>query len=131
MRRFCEVQGYQETRTDHHYHDKALPDGSSSGTKVSIGSDSLQIPIGLWTRVWRHQLRLASEEQFWRGLDGHEPKYDIPPTPEPATPLPAYLARFLSTILHYTEEQIAATSREEAQRLLNESYAAHLREPPA
>ena len=64
-------------------------------------------------------------------VEGHEPTYDIPPTPEPATPLPAYLAYFLSTVLYYTEEQIAATSREEAQRLLNEHYAAQLREPLA
>ncbi len=129
VRRFCTVQGYHQTRTDHDYFDKALPDGSSSGTKVSFGRDSEQLPAGLWRRVWRHQLRLKSEGDFWRGLEGAPVTYDIPPTPEPATPLPPYLARFLRDILHYTEEQIAATTRKAAQDLLNAHYASELREP--
>lgn len=38
VRRFCAAQGDHETRTDHDYFDQALPDGSSSGTKVSFGA---------------------------------------------------------------------------------------------
>lgn len=130
MRRFCEAQGYQETRTDHYYYDKALPDGSTSGTKVSFGSDGQHVPAGLWTRVWRHQLRLAGEAEFWRGLEGQAVAYGLPPSLEPETPLPGYLSHFLRTVLHYSEEQIAATTREEAQRLLNAHYASELRGPP-
>lgn len=130
VRRFREAQGYHETRTDHHYYDKAWPDGSTSGTKVSFGNDSRQIPARLWTRVWRRQLRLAVEAEFWRGLEGQAVAYDIPPTPEPETPLRGYLSHFLRTVPRHSEEQIAATTREEAQRLLNAHHASELRGPP-
>lgn len=68
-------------------------------------------------------MRLRSEEEFWRGLDGAPVSYDIPPTAEPAQPLPDYLARHLRDDRHLPEETIAATSRKEAQRLLNAWYS--------
>lgn len=127
VRRFCELQGYRESRTTHYFYDKVLPDGSTSGTMVSFGRDGEAVPSEMWTRVWRRQLRLRDEEDFWRGLEGGAVEYDMPPTPEPATPLPAYLTRFLRDTLHYSEERIASLSREEAQGLLNEYYAGELR----
>ena len=126
VRRFCQVQGYRETKTDHWYYDKALPDGSSSGTKVSLGTDGDDVPPSLWTLVWRHQLRLANEEEFWHGIEGNAVRYDIPPTPDPPQPLPPYLDRFLRGTLHYTDTQVAATTRHEAQQLLNEYYSREL-----
>jgi hypothetical protein len=126
VRRFCQVQGYHETKSDHWYYDKALPDGTSSGTKVSLGADSDDVPPSLWTRVWRHQLRLASEEEFWRGLGDPSVRYDLPAVAEPSTPLPTYLDRFLRNTLHYTDAQIAEITRDEAQRLLDAHYMREL-----
>ncbi len=128
VRRFCLLQGYTETRTDHYYHDKVLPDGSSSGTKVSFGKERQEVPPELWTRVWSRQLRLRDEGEFWRGLAGAAVGFASSPISGPATPLPAYLVRFLEHTLRYSDEQIAATSREQAQQLLNQHYAAELQE---
>ena len=82
-----------------------------------------------WNQVWRHQLRLASEDEFWRGLAGQSVAYAISPQLEPATPLPHYLVRHLRDVMYYSEEQIAVTSRDEAQALLNAYYSHELSEP--
>lgn len=128
VRKFCATQGYRETRTDHYYFDKVMPDGSSSGTKVSFGKDGDEVPPELWRRVWSRQLRLASEDEFWKGLDGQSVSYAIPTTPEPVAPLRPYLERFLRGTLHWSDEQIAATTNEQAQDLLNAHYSGTLRE---
>ena len=129
VRRFCQLQGYSERLTDHYYYDKMLPDGSHPGTKVSRGKDGEELRPGRWHEVWRHQLRLASEDEFWRGLEGQPVAYNIPPTPEPSTPLPGYLVRHLRDVLHYPPERIAATSRAEAEALIYEHYRRDLSEP--
>ena len=56
-------------------------------------------------------------------------QYAVPPAPEPTRPLLEYLERFLRQILHYEDAEIARTSREEAQALLNAHFARTLREP--
>ena len=130
VRQFCERQEYRVSHTNHYYYDKVLADGSTSGTKVSFGKDSEQVPPQLWVVVWKQQLRLADEDQFWLGLDGSPILYDIPPAPATVPPLPLYLQRFLRDVLHYTEEQIAETSRDTAQELLNEYHARELHDSP-
>ncbi len=130
VRAFCIAQRYRETRTDHYFYDKVLSDGSSSGTKVSFGKDGVEVPPSLWTRIWRSQLRLVSEDEFWIGLEGGAVRFALPPVSDPAIPLPAYLYRFLSDVLHYSEKQISAISREEAQDLLNAHYSGTLRRLP-
>ena len=129
IRRFCQVHGYSERLTDHYYYDKVLPAGSRSGTKVSLGKDGDEVRPGRWHEVWRRQLRLASEDEFWRGLDGQPVTYDIPPTAEPPTPLPDYLLRHLREVLHYSEQQIASTTRAEAESLVYEYYSRDLSQP--
>jgi len=129
VRRFCEVQGYSERLTDHYYYDKVLPDGSRSGTKVSLGQDGEELRPGRWQEVWRHQLRLASEDEFWRGLEGQVVAYDIPSTPDEQAPLPDYLLRHLRDALHYSDERIVTISRAEAEALLYEHYSRDLSEP--
>ena len=126
VREFCVKQGYQERRTDHFRYLKALPDRSTSGTMISMGVDAEQVPAGLWSMVWRHQLRLASEEEFWGGLRGETVRYAIPPVEEPPTPLPTYLVRFLTNTLHLEEAHIATLTRDEAQQIMNEYYAREL-----
>jgi hypothetical protein len=68
----------------------------------------------------------VSEDEFWRGLDGSAVRYAIPSAPEPPQPLPPYLDRFLRTVPHYTDAQIATTTRDEAQQLLNDYYSREL-----
>jgi hypothetical protein len=129
LREFCLAQGYQETRTDHFRYQKVLPGRMTSGTMVSFGVDSETIPPQFWTRMWKRQLRLLDEDQFWRGLAGQPVQYNIPPPPEPQQPLPDFLARHLPNVEHWSEERIAQTTRDEAQAVLNAYYADQLREP--
>ncbi|MGH2369256.1 MAG: hypothetical protein ACRDI2_13755 [Chloroflexota bacterium] len=128
VREFCRKQGYQETRTGHIHYLKVLPDRSTSGTMVSLGVDGQVVPSSLWVRVWRRQLRLTSEEEFWKGLRGELVTYAIPPTPASPEPLPAYLLRFLRDTLHLPDAQIAPLTREQAQQLLNDYYSREVRE---
>jgi hypothetical protein len=103
VREFCRKQGYRETRTDHFRYVKVLPDRSTFGTMVSMGVDGEPVPSQRWRLVWRHQLRLSSEDEFWKGLRGETVRYAVPVEPEPPTPLPAYLMQFLVEVLHLSE----------------------------
>jgi hypothetical protein len=96
---------------------------------VSFGKDSETIPSQMWRMVWKRQLKLLGEEDFWKGLAGQPVRYDIPPTPEPQQPLPEYLLHHLRNVQHWPEERIAQTTRDEAQALLNDYYASQLRDP--
>lgn len=129
LRQFCVAQGYQERRGDHDRYIKVVAGRHSSGTMISHGVDGETIPTQMWAKVWRHPLKLLSEAEFWTGLDGTPVQYDIPPSPEPAQPLPDYLQRHLRDVLHWSEQRIEETTREQAQELLNASYASQLREP--
>jgi hypothetical protein len=51
VRRFCQVQRYRETKTDHWFYETVLADGSSAGPKVSRGADGDAVPPSLWTLV--------------------------------------------------------------------------------
>lgn len=124
VRRFCERQGFRQATTDHDFYDKVLPDGSTAGTKISFGlAETETVPSSLWPRIWKRQLRLPAEEEFWRGLDGGPVAFDLPQAAEAAQPLPDYLARHLREDRHLPEDAIAALSRTDAQRLLNEWYS--------
>jgi hypothetical protein len=124
LRRFCEQQGFRRSTTDHTFYDTVLPDGSTAGTKISFGlADTETIPSSLWPRIWKRQLRLRSEEEFWRGLTGLAVEYDIPRTEAPPQPLREYLLRHLREDRHLDEAAIANTTRGEAQRLLNDWYS--------
>ncbi len=123
LRRFCERQGFRQSTTDHDFYDKVLPDGSTAGTKISFGlAETEAVPSSLWPRIWKRQLRLRSEDEFWRGFDGGPVAFDLPQGEESAPPLPDYLARHLREARHLSEDAIVALSRAEAQRLLNEWY---------
>ena len=126
VRQFCEAQGYERDEGDHTRFIKLLPDGSSSGTMISQGKEGADVPANLWKLVWQKQLRLASEDEFWRGMDGVPVRYDIPPALEPETPRRPYQERFLRETLHYSDEAIAATTPEEAQRLVDAHFARSL-----
>jgi hypothetical protein len=124
LRRFCQQQRFRPSTTDHDFYDKVLPDGSTAGTKISFGvTENEPVPTSLWPRIWRRQLRLSSEDDFWQGLAGGHVEYDIPHSPEPRQPLPEYLVRHLRSDRHWSEEQITSVSHEEAQGLLNDWYS--------
>jgi hypothetical protein len=122
VRRFCERQGFAQRETDHTFFDKTFPGGETAGTKISRGVDGETLTKARWTLVWRRQLRLKSEEDFWRGLGGGVVEYDIPAPPAAPEPLPDYLRRFLASTRHMTEDEIATVTRDEATRL----WYAHL-----
>ncbi len=131
LRQFCVAQGYQERRTDHFRYIKVVRDRFSSGTIVSFGKDGETIPAQLWGRVWKQQLKLVGEDEFWKSGEpsGQPVQYDFfPPAADAPAPLPAYLARFLRDTLHWSDAQIAAATRDEAQGLLNAFYTQQLRE---
>ena len=119
VKAFCRRIGYTESNGNYFYFDMGLSDGSSSGTMVSHGvRDADPIPKTYWKLIWHKQLRLRTEADFWSGLNGDVVCWDIPPTP-----LPLYLRRFLAEQHYYNEEQIAQTSREDAQAMYDESHA--------
>ena len=57
---------------------------------LSFGSDGVVAPAQMWLQVWKHQLKLVTEEHFWRGLSGEDVHYVSQPEPEPAEPLLAF-----------------------------------------
>ncbi len=126
---FCGRNGYERDERSHHtYYTREPVTGFISQTYLSRGAGKTRVPTPLWPRVWRNQLRLASENDFWKGLDGEKYRYDLPPTSDVSEPMPPYLVRFLRDTLHYTGEKIAAISPEDAQRMLDAHYS---RPPPA
>lgn len=121
---FCQRNGYARDERSHHtYFTREPVAGFVSRTYISRGAGNMRVPTPQWPLVWRDQLRLASEADFWRGLDGAAYRYDLPPTSTTLEPMRPYLARFLRDTLHFTEQQIAATSPDEAQRLLDDYYS--------
>lgn len=121
---FCARNGYERDERSHHtYYTREPVAGFISQTYLSRGAGNARVPTPLWPRIWRDQLRLANEDDFWKGLAGEEYRYDLPPTPNTPEPMPPYLARFLRDTLHYTDEQIEATSPGEAQRMLDGHYS--------
>jgi hypothetical protein len=121
---FCRRNGYERDERSHHtYYTREPVVGFISQTYISRSAGNARVPMPLWPRVWRDQLRLVSEDDFWKGLDGEEYRYDLPPTPNRPEPMAPYLVRFLRDTLHYTDEQIANTPPGEAQRLLDDHYS--------
>lgn len=125
---FCQRNGYERDERSHHtYYTREPVAGFVSQTYISRSAGNTRVPTPLWPRVWRDQLRLGSEDDFWKGLDGEEYHYDLPPAPRAPEPMQPYLVRFLRGTLHYTEEQITAIAPEDAQRMLDAHYS---RPPP-
>jgi hypothetical protein len=125
---FCLRNGYETDERSHHtYYTREPIAGFISQTYLSRGAGNARVPTPQWSRVWRDQLRLKSESDFWQGLNGEVYHYDLPPTPYAPEPMRPHLARFLHDTLYYTDEQIASISPEEAQRMLDAYYS---RPPP-
>jgi len=123
VRQFCKRQGFAEDSTDHERYDKVLSDGTLAWTKISFDrAETETVEPNLWPRIWKRQLRLQSEADFWSGVDGGPVNWDVPTTPELTAPLPDFLVRHLRVDRHLSDEEIAAHTPESAQALLNEWY---------
>ena len=73
-----------------------LRDGTVLQTRASHGDEQIGDP-GLWQRIWRHQLGLESEEQFWEALRTGEPvSREAQEQPAPTGPsIPAWIVQGL------------------------------------
>ena len=78
IRRFCAVDGWEELGRsrggtgDHWRYRRVLADGRILRTRASHSNEQIGDP-GLWQRIWRDQLGLEREEQFWEALRTGEP----------------------------------------------------------
>lgn len=118
LRRFCDIDGWEATEAtspDHHRYRKRLPDGRMLRTKVSLGRGAACDDPGLWSHIWRHQLALESEQQFWDVLTSERPAQrgqPDPPRPEPH--MQAWLYEYLLYRMNLSEAQITAMNEDEA-----------------
>jgi hypothetical protein len=127
IRRFCEIDGWERTAGalgktgDHIRYRKVLRDGTILRTRASHGRDQIRDP-GLWRRIWKDQLGLESEEQFWEAL--RRRKAVERGRPQPSGPsLPGWLYRRLVLDVGVPEREIATMSIDEARAHLNEFAA--------
>jgi hypothetical protein len=100
-----------------------LGDGTVLRTRASHGDEQIRDP-GLWQRIWKHQLGLDSEEQFWEALRTGQP---VPRgAHEPAAPSgPAIPAWVVQGLLRagVPESEIRELDPEEARRRLEEIWS--------
>lgn len=118
MKDFVRIDEWEEiSRTDHHRYIKKLVDGKLLRTRVSFGRGPAFDDPAMWARVWRHQLDLRSEDQFWAALQSGEPVDRSPasvataPT-EPTKPL--WLVEFLTNVAGLPVEDVLPMTEEEA-----------------
>ncbi|MGH3038598.1 MAG: cytotoxic translational repressor of toxin-antitoxin stability system [Gaiellaceae bacterium] len=125
LRDFCRIDGWDDISKkrlgrkgkglDHDRYEKRLDDGGILRTKVSHGSGQYGDP-GLWRHIWRDQLGLDSEEQFWEALRTGEPveravAAEAPPS-KPA--IPGWLLSRLVFTVGIPEEEVNQMTLEEA-----------------
>ncbi len=118
LRRFCEIDDWEETEAttpDHHRYRKFLDDGSVLRTKISLGRGPVCDDPALWPRIWRHQLGLKSEGEFWEVLNsGKPPLRGDPPEPVPEPQMEAWLFEALVQTVGVDEGEVRAMTAEEA-----------------
>lgn len=76
LRRFCQLDEWEKTNAtspDHDRYRKYLDDGTILRTKVSRGRGPIVRNPTLWAHIWRHQLGLNSEDEFWDALHNGKP----------------------------------------------------------
>ena len=116
IRRFCEIDGWSEKggargkTGDHDRYIKQLADGSILRTKASHRNEQIGDP-NLWHRIWKEQLGLESEEQFWTALRTRTP---VPRGTEAPKGTPDWLIRRLINQVGLKENEALALSPEEA-----------------
>ncbi|MGK2936220.1 MAG: hypothetical protein ACSLFR_00180 [Solirubrobacteraceae bacterium] len=118
MRDFVRTDEWEEiSRTDHYRYIKKLVDGKLLRTRVSFGRGPAFDDPGLWSRVWRHQLDLRSEDEFWEALRTGNPVDRTPPaaTAAPTQPTkPMWLVEFLTNVVGLALEDVLSMTEDEA-----------------
>lgn len=121
LRRFCELDGWEKTEAtspDHDRYRKRLPDGTVLRTKVSRGRGAIVRNPGLWAKVWRHQLHLESEDQFWKALKDRMPAQRSATEPEPPEPqMDSWLFEALTMTFGVDENRVRDMEPDEALAL--------------
>ena len=129
LRRFCELDGWEELPRarggtgDHRRYRKVLPDGTILRTKVSHGRSEIGDP-GLWRRIWREQLGLASEDVFWRALRESRPvdRSGVSPAPPAGPSIPGWVVAGLLRA-GVNEADLRSLTADEARRRLDEIWS--------
>jgi hypothetical protein len=134
IRRFCEIDGWEELgRTrggtgDHWRYRKLLADGTVLRTRASHGDEQIGDP-GLWQRIWKQQLGLESEQQFWDALGTGQPtpraKHELAVLAGPS--IPAWVVQGLLQA-GVPEREIRALDSDEARCRLEEIWSRPLPE---
>jgi hypothetical protein len=118
VKRFCELDGWEETAAtspDHHRYRKRLGDGTVLRTKVSLGRGPISHAPALWAKIWRHQLGLRSEDEFWAVLSNRRPAHrgePVEPRLEPQ--MPAWLYEALVYTFGIDESDVRALTADDA-----------------
>ena len=129
LRRFCGIDGWEELkgargkRGDHFRYREVLSDGGILRTKASHSDD--EIGRDLWNHIWREQLTLEGEDQFWEALEtGKSVDRSRAGEAAPSGPsLPAWLVNNLIRQAGVSPEEVARMSEEEARARLSEFYS--------
>jgi len=115
-RRFCEIDGWSKKESargktgDHDRYRKELVDGTILRTKASHSKEQIGNP-SLWRHIWRDQLGLESEDEFWTALKTGKP---VQREPEAPRGTPEWLIQQLLHTLGMTEAEALALTPDEA-----------------
>jgi hypothetical protein len=129
LRRFCEIDGWEELQDalgrtgDYRRYRNVLDDGTILRTRMSHGSGEIANPE-LWTRIWRHQLGLEKEEDFWHAVRTGRPvpRGAAPPVPPAGPTTPGWVVAGLIRAGR-SESEIRSLTADEATQLLREIWA--------
>ena len=116
IRRFCEIDSWSRKESargktgDHDRYVKRLGDGSILRTRASHSKEQIGDPR-LWHRIWKEQLGLASEDQFWTAL---RTSTAVQREAEAPKGTPDWLIRRLIHQVGLTEDVALSLSPEEA-----------------
>ena len=122
LRRFCELNGWEKTKAtspDHDRYRKTLENGDILRTRVSHGRGPACDDPALWNRIWRGQLALKSEAEFWEVLRTRRPagrsQIDDTPTAVFQQPsMPTWLFEFLVNVIGLSENDVLDMTEEQA-----------------
>jgi hypothetical protein len=133
IRRFCSIDGWEELGRvrggtgDHRRYRKILADGTVLRTRASHSNEQIADP-SLWQRIWREQLGLESEDQFWDAFRTGDPVQRPAQARERPTgsAIPTWVVHGLLRA-GIREEEIRDLDAAEARRRLEDLWS----QPPA